>query len=172
MRHRIFSGSIIALIIFPFSAATPGVLPSRAASPHNSLLTETIRMTYCSPREAVKTLRQDLLDPTVVQPKSGVPAGIVRISYNNAEKSITVQGSAAAISDLKAMLFLLDVKPTYLEVKLRLIEIRLGEDGRRKETPLQASTLTAGNNRSVGVKILPAVKDSMSLDIMPRLNGD
>ncbi|MES2465436.1 MAG: hypothetical protein V4671_33125 [Armatimonadota bacterium] len=166
MRH--FNTATAASLIVLSACA----LPAPAIAVKDDLVTETLRLTHAVPSEVIKTLRQDILDPGTAQPKSAIPAGIVRISQDNAGKSITVRGSAKAIADLTAMIRLLDVKPRYLEVKMRLIEIRLTPDGTRKETLLQAPSLVTRNNVSARVSLVSSLQRSMSFSVAPHLNGD
>lgn len=166
MRH--FNTAAAAFLIVLSACA----LPAPAVAVRDNLVTETLQLSYAFPSEVIKTLRQDTLDPDAARPKSAIPAGIARIAHDDARKTITVRGSTAAINDITAIVRLLDVKPRYVEVKMRLFEIRLSPDGERKETLLQAPSLVTSNNVAARVSLVSGLQRSMSLYVAPHLNGD
>jgi hypothetical protein len=173
MRRCTTAAPLIVQTAFALSTILFGNVSATAAfAGQNDIITETIRLAYSRPSEVIQTLRQDILDPMVRHPKSGIPPGIVRMSHDDIKKTITVRGSAAAVADLKALVSLLDAKPHYLEVNTRLIEITLTEQGQRRETQVQAPTLVAKNNVSTRVSIAGRLNRSMSLSVAPHLNGD
>ena len=62
--------------------------------------------------------------------------------------------------------------PQYTDVKARLVEIRLRDDGTRQEILRDTSSVIVLNNRTARVAIAPSLKNVMTLSLVPRLNGD
>ncbi|MES2459153.1 MAG: hypothetical protein V4671_01120 [Armatimonadota bacterium] len=83
-----------------------------------------------------------------------------------------VTGTTAAISEMKTLLRLLDVKPRLVQVKARVYEVQYAQDGTQTDTLLQSPILSTVQNQTAQVSVSASAEGSTTLQVTPHINGD
>lgn len=200
---------ITALWIASMGMASVVLIPSPPASAHpaqaspaakDTIVTETILLKYMLPSQAVKffTTPSELLstDPSIgAKPKPPkvaptiptLPNGIIGTTPKDNDLSLTLKGTRRGVKEATALLRFLDVKPRQVQIKTRLIEIRLSEDGTKQEKLLQSPIVSTTNNVPAGVGLSfgnstrsafttsggnTTSRPNTSISVTPNINGD
>lgn len=151
-----FAGLLVAVLAFAgVTSAQQGV-------------TEKIPVNNVIAAEVVKKLKAD----------GSVPPAIRQISPNDKDNSVTVQGSPAAVTQVKEALRKLDVRPRQIQVNLRRVRVQVSPDGKRTEEDTPGPVMTTTNDVPATMTLTyaanpgGAVVDGWTYGVLPHVESD
>ena len=153
--------------------AVPAFAQAGPVAP-DDIVTKKLSLKYRLPSEAVRLIKENVVPVGVEQPTPKLPEGITELVPDDTDNTVAVRGTPTAVRELEAMIRLLDVKPRHVKVEMRLIEIRLADDGTRKETLLQSPIISTTNNTEAMISFRTSgeIRSGTKILLTPHLNGD
>ncbi|HVK06219.1 MAG TPA: secretin N-terminal domain-containing protein [Armatimonadaceae bacterium] len=158
--------------VTPASAAPrqqPSTTAGRVKTDGNQR-TETLDLTYVKPSEVVAALATGSKAGEGGAPPL-LPAGLSRVSPDDAAGTLTVRGSAASIDELREMTRLLDVAPRRVRLNVRILRGTFTGKAVEAVTEVAAFTSEVTNNRA-GESTAIGDGHIFRARLTPHVNGD
>jgi hypothetical protein len=169
----VVAGGLTATVLpaLPVLAKQQSAKASATVAP-DAIVTRTVTFKYLLPSEFVRLVKEGHSDGKKGGATHVMPFGITTLVPRDKDSTLVVSGRSQYVESIVGAARFLDVKPRVIRVSTRLVEIRLGSDGTKRETVLQSPVLTATNNTSATTKVSDGNGSETSLAVTPHINGD